>query len=103
MLGLSPWLSLLVVLVVALLARLLPEPRRSRGFASRSLRALDGRLAPIVIAVLTGLATWLVWGSLTRTAVVHATDLARLLSAESDPVRRAAFDLAGELTTQPVW
>jgi hypothetical protein len=81
MLGLSPWLSLLVVLVVALLARLLPEPRRSRGFASRSLRALDGRLAPIVIGVLTGLATWLVWGSLTRTAVVH-DESAYLLQAQ---------------------
>lgn len=81
MLGLSPWLSLLVVLVIALLARLLPEPRRSRTFASRALRALDGRSAPIVVAVLTGLATWFVWGSLARTTVVH-DESAYLLQAQ---------------------
>ena len=81
MLGLSPWLSLLVVLVVALIARQLPEPRRSRGFASRSLRVLDGWLAPLVIAVLTGLATWFVWGSLARTPVVH-DESAYLLQAQ---------------------
>ena len=81
MLGLSPWLSLLVVLVVVLLARQLPEPRRSGGWAARTLRALDGWQAPLVVAVLTGLATWLVWGSLDRTAVVH-DESAYLLQAQ---------------------
>jgi len=81
MLGLSPWLSLLVVLVVVLLARQLPEPRRSGGWAARSLRVLDGWQAPLVLALLTGLATWFVWGSLDRTAVVH-DESAYLLQAQ---------------------
>lgn len=81
MLGLSPWLSLLVVLVVALIARRLPEPRDGRGLASRSLGVLDGWVAPLVIAVLTGLATWFVWGSLARTPVVH-DESAYLLQAQ---------------------
>src|SRR4051812_32737639 len=71
MLGLSPWLSLLVVLLVVLLARQIPEPRRSKRLASRILAVLDGRWTPVVIGVLTGLATFYVWGSLTRAPVVH--------------------------------
>jgi len=71
MLGLSPWLSLLVVLIVAMLARQIPEPRRSRRLASRILAVLDLPWTPMVIGVLTGAATWYVWGSLTRTTVVH--------------------------------
>ena len=81
MLGLSPWLSLLVVLVVVLAARQIPEPRRSRNFASRALRVLDGWHAPLVVALLTGLATWYVWGSLARTPVVH-DESAYLLQAQ---------------------
>ena len=81
MLGLSPWLSLLTVLVVTLIARQLPEPRRSRRVASRILALLDGRWVPVVLSVLTGIATWFVWGSLTRTSVVH-DESAYLLQAE---------------------
>ena len=81
MLGLSPWLSLLIVLVVALLARRLPEPRRSRRIAARALAVLDGRWTPLVLGLLTGAATWYVWGSLARTSVVH-DESAYLLQAE---------------------
>ena len=81
MLGLSPWLSLLIVLVVALLARLLPEPRRSRRIAAKALELLDGPWVPVVLGILTGAATWFVWGSLTRTSVVH-DESAYLLQAE---------------------
>src|SRR5215218_1060299 len=81
MLGLSPWLSLLVVLVVALLARQIPERRRSRRLAARTLEVLDSPWAPAIVGVLTGLATLYVWGSLTRSAVVH-DESAYLLQAE---------------------
>jgi hypothetical protein len=81
MLGLSPWLSLLVVLVVALLARQIPERRRSRRLAARTLEVLDSPWTPAIVGVLTGLATLYVWGSLTRTAVVH-DESAYLLQAE---------------------
>ena len=81
MLGLSPWLSLLIVLVVALIARQLPDPRRSRRVAARTLELLDSKWAPVVLGLLTGAATWYVWGSLTRTAVVH-DESAYLLQAE---------------------
>ena len=69
------------MLVVTLLARQLPEPRRSRGLGFRWLRVLDGWQAPLLIAVLTGLATWFVWGSLVRTPVVH-DESAYLLQAQ---------------------
>ena len=81
MLGLSPWLSLLIVLVVALIARQMPDPRRSRRIAARTLDLLDARWTPLVLGLLTGAATWFVWGSLTRTAVVH-DESAYLLQAE---------------------
>ena len=81
MLGLSPWLSLLVVLVVAMIARQIPERRRSRRLAARTLETLDGPWAPVIVGVLTGLATFYVWGSLTRSAVVH-DESAYLLQAE---------------------
>ena len=81
MLGLSPWLSLLLVLAVALLARQLPEPRRRRRIAARALALLDGWWVPLVLGLLTGAATWFVWGSLTRTSVVH-DESAYLLQAE---------------------
>jgi hypothetical protein len=81
MLGLGPWLSLLVVLVVVLLARQIPEPRRGRRRAARVLALLDGRWTPLVVGLLTGAATWYVWGSFTRTAVVH-DESAYLLQAE---------------------
>src|SRR5690349_7224571 len=81
MLGLSPWLSLLFVLLVALVARQIPERRRSRRLAARTLEVLDKPWVPVLIGVLTGLATFFVWGSLTRTAVVH-DESAYLLQAE---------------------
>jgi len=81
MLGLSPWLSLLVVLLVAMVARQIPERRRSRRLAARTLETLDGPWAPAIVGVLTGLATFYVWGSLTRSAVVH-DESAYLLQAE---------------------
>ena len=81
MLQLSPWLSLLIVLVVALLARQIPERHRGRRRAARALELLDKRWMPLIIGVLTGAATWYVWGSLTRTAVVH-DESAYLLQAE---------------------
>jgi hypothetical protein len=71
MLGLSPWLSLLLVVVVAMLSRRVPEPLRSGPLATRILAVLDLPWTPAVIGVLTGAATWFVWGSLTRTSVVH--------------------------------
>jgi hypothetical protein len=81
MLGLSPWISLLIVLAVVLSARQIPEPRRSRRLASRILAVLDGRWTPVVICALTGLATVYVWGSLDRTPVVH-DESAYLLQAQ---------------------
>ena len=81
MLGLSPWLSLLVVLVVALVARQIPERRSRRRIAARTLEILDGASVPVVVALLTGAATFFVWGSLTRTAVVH-DESAYLLQAQ---------------------
>ena len=81
MLGLSPWLSLLVVLVVALVARQIPERRSRRRIAARTLEMLDGVSMPVVVALLTGAATFFVWGSLTRTAVVH-DESAYLLQAQ---------------------
>src|SRR4051812_42822609 len=81
MLGLSPWVSLLVVLIVALVARQIPERRRSRRLAARALEVLDSRWTPALVGMLTGLATWFVWGSLTRAAVVH-DESAYLLQAE---------------------
>src|SRR5690349_6429046 len=81
MLGLSPWLALLVVLVVALVARQIPERRRSRRLAAPTLEALDSPWMPLLIGMLTGLATFFVWGSLTRSAVVH-DESAYLLQAE---------------------
>jgi hypothetical protein len=76
MLGLSPWLSLLAVLLAAGVARALPahEARPVR-------RALNARWAPLVVGALAGgLSLWL-WGSLTRTPVMH-DESAYLLQAE---------------------
>jgi hypothetical protein len=81
MLGLSPWLSLLVVVVVALGARQIPERRSRRRIAARTLETLDGAWTPVVVALLTAAATFFVWGSLTRTAVVH-DESAYLLQAQ---------------------
>jgi hypothetical protein len=97
-LGLDPWLSLLVVLLVVVLARLTArrdhdggveqasgEPPRAASllarFADRACGAADSRWAPVVAGVLTGAATWYVWGSLDRSAVIH-DESAYLLQAQ---------------------
>jgi hypothetical protein len=80
--GPSPWLTLVLLLLAVLLARLIPVPPRR---ARRVLEWVDARLAgptaPIVVGVLTGAATLYVWGSLARTAVVH-DESAYLLQAQ---------------------
>lgn len=76
MLGLSPWFSLFVVLLGAGLARLLPE--YEWGFLRRQL---DGRGAPLAIAVVAGALSFWLWGSLTRSPVMH-DESAYLLQAE---------------------
>jgi hypothetical protein len=86
MLGLSPWLSLLAVLLATLLSRvvtrraqMLGGPIARLGDAMRI--AVESRWAPWLVAGATGAATWYVWGSLTRSAVVH-DEAAYLLQAQ---------------------
>lgn len=76
MLGLSPWISLLAVLIVALAARMLPpiELQRIR-------RALDSGAAPWVVGVLSAVGWLWVWGTLTSAPVMH-DEVAYLLQAE---------------------
>jgi hypothetical protein len=86
--GPSPWLTLLVLLLVALVARLIPVPsRRTRRILEWVDARLSGPTAPVVVGVLTGLATLYVWGSLARTPVVH-DESAYLLQAELFAHRR---------------
>jgi hypothetical protein len=93
-LGLNPWLSLLVVLTAVLLARLLVRDDEQmdaggistgRGLAARladrARVAASSRWAPLIAGVLTGAVTWWVWGSLRRSAVIH-DEAAYLLQAE---------------------
>jgi hypothetical protein len=89
MLGLSPWLSLVAVLLAVLLSRIVvsrrggsPDAPTAVGrIADVVLRALGSAQAPWVAGAITGAATWYVWGSLTRSAVVH-DEAAYLLQAE---------------------
>jgi hypothetical protein len=88
MLGLSPWLSLLAVLVAVLVSRVVSTPGRDQTRASAVARLADvihaavvSRWAPWLVGVATGAATWYVWGSLSRSAVVH-DEAAYLLQAE---------------------
>ena len=76
MLGISPWISLLVVLLAAAVARALPlfDARRLEG-------ALNARWMPIVVGALSGVLSLWLWGSLTRTPVMH-DESAYLLQAE---------------------
>jgi hypothetical protein len=76
MLGLSPWVSFLAVLVAAVLARAIPA-----GAGNGVRRALDSRAAPFVVGVIGALLSWWVWGSLDQTAVMH-DESAYLLQAE---------------------
>src|SRR4051794_26467966 len=82
MLHLAPWLSLVVVLGIAGLVRLVPPSVRLRGRVVTFARAFAyGPLLPALIGVATGVATYWVWGSLTRTSVVH-DESAYLLQAQ---------------------
>jgi hypothetical protein len=76
MLGISPWISLLVVLLAAGAARLL-TPYDSRPIE----RVLAGRWTPFVVGVLSGLLTLWLWGSLVRSPVMH-DESAYLLQAD---------------------
>lgn len=76
MLGWNPWSAAGVVVLVALLARLLVPLRIGGESALARLgdavgRALASRWAPAVFGVLTALAGWYVWGSLSQTSVIH--------------------------------
>lgn len=76
MLGISPWVPVLVILAAAGCARLLP----SRW--SRSVEALlNGRAVVVLIGVSSALLTLWVWGSLAATPVIH-DESAYLLQAE---------------------
>lgn len=76
MLGLSPWISLLAVLLATAAARLLP-PRE----LSAVRQALDSRWAPVVAGAGGGLLTVWLWGSLHEAPVIH-DEAAYLLQAE---------------------
>lgn len=76
MLGLSPWVSFVAVLISAALARALP-PRAAHGIR----RALDSRAAAFLVGLVGGLLSLWVWGSLHQTAVIH-DESAYLLQAE---------------------
>src|SRR5512133_2842487 len=82
MLNLTPWLSLVIVLVIAGLVRLVPPTVRLRGRIVAFARAFaHGPLLPVVIGVATGVASLWVWGSLSRSAVIH-DESAYLLQAQ---------------------
>ena len=82
MLQLTPWASLLLVVLVALIVRLVPAQARLRGRVVAYARTFaHGAWLPTLLGVATGVATLWVWGSLTRTAVVH-DESAYLLQAQ---------------------
>ena len=76
MLGISSWISLVAVLLAAAVARMLPP------FDSDSVaRALRSRWAPLIVGAVSGVLSLWLWGSLTRTPVMH-DESAYLLQAE---------------------
>ncbi|MEO6528266.1 MAG: hypothetical protein ABIP93_16715 [Gemmatimonadaceae bacterium] len=103
MLGLNPSLALVVVLLLVTLARMIArrvdaggaidaavvtEPSAPTDEASVISRVADrvrgmaeSRWAPALAGALTGVATWYVWGSLDRSAVIH-DESAYLLQAQ---------------------
>jgi len=82
MLRLTPWASLLIVALVALIVRQVPGNVRLRGRAVAFARAFaHGPWFPLLLGVATGVATFWVWGSLSRSAVVH-DESAYLLQAQ---------------------
>src|SRR5258705_11549378 len=82
MLRLTPWASLRLVVLGAVLVRRVPPNAHLRGrFAAYARMFLHGPWMPVLLGVATGAATWWVWGSLTQTAVVH-DESAYLLQAQ---------------------
>ena len=76
MLGLSPWVSFVAVVLIAAAARLLPPLR-----VPALQRTLDARWAPAVAGALTSIVTLWAWASLRRTPVLH-DESAYLLQAQ---------------------
>ena len=82
MLRLTPWASLLIVVLVAVLVRRVPPNAHLRGPVVAFGRGfLHGPWMPLLLGAATGAATLWVWGSLTQTAVVH-DESAYLLQAQ---------------------
>jgi hypothetical protein len=86
MLNLTPWASflivVLVVVLVAVIVRLVPADVRLRGrIVALGRTFAHGPWLPLLIGVATGVATFWVWGSLSRSAVVH-DESAYLLQAQ---------------------
>ncbi|HEX7981287.1 MAG TPA: glycosyltransferase family 39 protein [Gemmatimonadaceae bacterium] len=82
MLQLTPWASLLIVVLVAALLRLVPPGVHLRGRIVAYARLFaHGPWMPLLIGFATGAATWWVWGSLAPSAVVH-DESAYLLQAQ---------------------
>src|SRR4051812_27526086 len=82
MLHLTPWTSLLVVALVALLVRQVPPNAHLRGRIVPYARLLlHGPWMPVLLGFATGIATLYVWGSLSHSAVVH-DESAYLLQAQ---------------------
>ena len=79
MLGLSPWVSLLAVIVAAAASRV--TPRVLRGERGVFWSILGSRWAPAVAGALSAAITLWVWRSLARTPVMH-DEAAYLLQAE---------------------
>ena len=76
MLGLSPWVALIAFTLAVLAVRLLPAFN-----ASRIERALNSRWAPLVAGFGSGIVALWLWGSLSRTPVIH-DESAYLLQAQ---------------------
>jgi hypothetical protein len=76
MLGLPPWVALVAFALAVLAARLLP------AFDTSGVeRALNSRWAPVVAGAASGLISLWLWGSLSRTPVIH-DESAYLLQAQ---------------------
>jgi hypothetical protein len=76
MLGLSPWVAVLVIVVAAALARALPG-----RLSARIERTLNGRAVVVCVGVASGLLALWLWGTLRRSPVIH-DESAYLLQAE---------------------
>ena len=76
MLGFSPWIPVLVIALGAMLVRFLPALE-----TGRVERVLNSRWAPATAALLSGVLSLWLWGSLSRTPVIH-DESAYLLQAE---------------------